>query len=123
MIKNQISDSLLKNQLGLFSSTGEVDVDRTAEFMDISRSQLTEIFGLTVDQLRPDRMAPKTKDKIAELASALEFVADTFDGNVTRTKFWINTANLNFGGATPRDLILRGRHKKVLTFILSASKR
>ncbi|MCM2280578.1 MAG: MbcA/ParS/Xre antitoxin family protein [Bdellovibrionaceae bacterium] len=123
MIKNQISESLLKNRLGLFSETGEVDVERTANFMEISRKQLAEIFGLTVDQLRPDRMSPKTKDKIGELATAFEFVAETFEGNVEKTKYWINTPNLNFGGAAPRDLILRGRHRKVLSFILSANKR
>jgi hypothetical protein len=123
MIKNQISESLEKNILGLFSKTGEVDVDATAKFMDISRRELAQIFGLTDDQLRPDRIAPKTNEKIGQLAYALTFVAETFDGDDTKTKFWMNTPNRNFGGASPRDLILRGRYNKVLSFIMSAGKR
>ncbi len=120
MLQNHISKSVFNNRLGLMDDNGNVDVDKTAEVMDISRSQLAEVFGLTSEQIRPDRLSEKAAERVKELAAALDFVAETFDGDVKKTKYWIKTPNINFGGSTPRDLILRGRYKRVLSFILSA---
>ena len=117
---NPLEQSVTTNYLGLFNKQGDVLVDETSEFMEISRAELAEIFGLTSDQLRPDRMSSRAKEKLSQLAGALEFVAQIFKGNRDKTKFWIKTPNLNFGGASPKELILRGRYKKVLQFILSS---
>ena len=122
MIENQISNSAFKNCLGLFDQEGNIDVDKTADIMDISRNQLAEVFGLTSEQIRPDRLSEKAAERVKELAAALDFVAETFNSDVQKTKYWIKTPNLNFGGSTPRDLILRGRYKRVLSFILAAKK-
>lgn len=122
MIENQISNSVFKNCLGLFDQEGNIDVDKTADIMDISRNQLAEVFGLTSEQIRPDRLSEKAAERVKELAAALDFVAETFNSDVQKTKYWIKTPNLNFGGSTPRDLILRGRYKRVLSFILAAKK-
>lgn len=120
MVNNLITESLPKNRLGLFDKKGDVIIDRTAEFLEISRNQLAKALGFTPDQLRPERIGPKTQEKIAELASALEFVAESFNDNVEKASFWIKTPNMNFGGSSPRSLILRGRYKRVLQFIQAA---
>lgn len=122
MLDNQISKSVFKNHLGLLDGKGNIDVDKTAALMDISRSQLAEVFGLTSEQIRPDRLSEKAAERVKELAAALDFVAETFGGDEEKTKYWIKTPNFNFGGSTPRDLILRGRYKRVLSFILAAKK-
>jgi hypothetical protein len=120
MATNQITESLPKNFLNLFDEEGNVKIQETQDFLEITRLELAELFGLTSDQLRPDRMGPKTKEKIAELAGALEFVAESFDGDTKKAKTWFKMPNLNFGGASPRELILRGKKNKVLQFILSS---
>ena len=117
---NMVVRSAMKNYLGLFNTEGNVDVEKTRNFMEVSREELADIFKLTPDQLRPSRMGKKTKDKLTELAGALEFVADSYEGDVVKTKFWVKTPNPHLGGSTPRELILRGRYKKVMQFILSA---
>ena len=117
---NPIIETQIKNHLGLFDEEGNVKIEETREFMEISRSQLAEIFGLTSEQLRPERIGRRTKEKLAELAGALEFVAESYRGDSKKAKFWLKTPNPHFGGATPRELILRGRYKKVMQFILSA---
>lgn len=114
---------MFKNYLGLVDEDGHVDVDKTADVMDISRSQLAEVFGLTSEQIRPERLSEKAAERVKELAAALDYVAETFNGDIKKTKYWIKTPNINFGGSTPRDLILRGRYKRVLSFILSAKKK
>jgi len=118
----QIAESGIKNHLGLFRENGDVDVDATTEFMEASRTELATAFGFSPDQLRPERLSSLAKERIGQLAFALEVVADIFNGDKVKTKFWIKTPNPNFGGASARDLILRGRYRKVLQFILAAHK-
>lgn len=108
------------NYLKLFTNEGDIKVDTLSKFMEISRIDLAKMFGLTGDQLRPDRMGERTKEKLKELAGALEYVAETYGGDIQKAKFWIKTPNPHFGGATPRTLILRGRYKKVEQFIWEA---
>lgn len=120
MVSNQITESLSKNYLNLFDDDGNVKIEETQNFLEISRAELAELFSLTADQLRPDRIGPRTKDKIAELAGALEFVAESFDGDAKKAKAWFKMPNLNFGGAAPRELILRGKKNKVVQFILAS---
>ncbi len=117
---NQITESLSKNYLNLFDENGDVKIEETQNFMEISRSELAELFSMTSDQLRPDRIGPKTKEKISELAGALEFVAESFNGDTKKAKAWFKMPNLNFGGASPRELILRGKKNKVLQFVLTS---
>jgi hypothetical protein len=112
----------LPNYLGLFSSTGDVDVTKTHDLMELSRTQLAEALGFTGEQLRPERLSDRAKGKLTELAGALEMVAAAFRGDINKTKFWIKTPNPNFGGATPRQLIVRGRYKKVIQFIIDSQK-
>lgn len=120
MVNNPITESVSKNRLGLFDKNGNVLVDPTLEFLEMTRIQLAKALGLSPDQLRPDRMGPKTQEKVGELASALEFVAESFEGKRDKASFWMKTPNMQFGGASPRNLILRGRYKRVLQFILAA---
>ena len=115
-----ITDNTMTNHLGLFTSTGEVKVDETVKFLETSKRELAKAFGFSPDQLRPDRMSVRVKDKIKELSATLEFVAESFNGDIEKTLFWFNTPNPAFGGAIPKSLILRGRYKKVMAFILAS---
>ena len=122
MIDNAISNSLLSNFLGLLTDEGEINIEATREFLNISKIELAQAFALSPDQIRPDRIGKLTKRRIKELAAALEFVAKTFDGDKNKTQFWINAPNPNLGGSSPKDLILNGRYHKVQKFILAAQK-
>ena len=112
----------LPSHLGLFSPAGDVDVEKTYSVIDISRAQLAEALGFTAEQLRPERLSERAREKVAELAGALEMVAKAFHGDINKTKYWVKTPNPNFGGATPRQLIVRGRYKKVIQFVMDSEK-
>lgn len=120
MIQNAISKSLSKNSLGLFSENGDVQVDKLAEILELAKTQLAEALSLSDDQVRQARLTGKAKDRVEQLATALEYVSETFNGDFKTTIFWLRTANQNFGGYSPRQLILKGKYKKVLEFILAA---
>ncbi len=119
---NVISNSLLKNYLHLFDKEGDVKVEEMRTFLGVPKAELAKAFGMSQDQLRDNRLSSRTMDRLKELAAALEFVADTFNGDIEKTRFWLNTPNPNFGGATPKNLILRGRYSKLLKFILAAKQ-
>ena len=108
-----------KTYLGLFDKKGTVKVDKVLDFMDISRTDLASAFSLTEDQLRPKRIATKTKNTIAELAGAIEYVAGIFKGNEEKTRKWFNIPNVHFGGSAPKKIILTGRFYRVKNFIYS----
>ncbi|MBX3040176.1 MAG: hypothetical protein KF789_05635 [Bdellovibrionaceae bacterium] len=120
MIQNAISKSLSKNSLGLFADNGDVQVDKLADVLEIAKAQLAEALNLSGDQVRQARLTGKAKDRLEQLATALEYVSETFDGDLKTTIFWLKTPNQNFGGFSPRQLILKGKYKKVLEFILAA---
>ena len=122
MLTNPISASLLNNYLGLRDSEGNVLVDKTVDFMETSKSELAEGLGLRADHIRADRLSPKAIEVLNQLAATLEFVAETFEGDLKKTKYWIKTPNLNFGGVSPRQLILRGKGQKVFQFVINAQR-
>ena len=113
----------IKTHLGLFDKKGIVKVDKVLDFMDASRTELASVFDLTGDQLRPERIASKTKDTIAELAGAIEYVADIFKGNEEKTRKWFNISNVHFGGSATKKIILNGRFHRIKSFIYSNQKR
>lgn len=110
----------IKNILGFFTETGDLKIDLVSDFLEISRAELASAFDLTADQIRPDRISAKTKERLKELAAAIEYVAEALDGDTVKAKQWINSPNLNFGGSSPKNVILKGRINKVIKFVLSA---
>ena len=121
MIDNAISQSSLsKNSLGLLTEEGDVNIEATRKLLDFSKTELAKAFALSPDQIRLDRMGKVSKNRIKDLVCALEYVAETFDGDIKKTRFWLNTPNPNLGGSSPKNLIINGRYHKVQKFILAA---
>ena len=116
---NETTGFNIKTPIGLFDKKGAVKINKVMDFMDISRSELAVAFGLTGDQLRPERIAARTKEVIGELAGAIEHVANTFSGNEEKTRKWFNLPNVHFGGSAPKKIILAGRFRRVKSFIYS----
>ncbi len=122
-MSNVVPGFNISTSIGLFDKKGNVKIDKVLNFMDISRAELAGAFGLTGDQLRPDRTANRTKEVIAELAGSIEYVADIFSGNEEKTRKWFNLPNIHFGGSTPKKIIMNGRFRRVKSFIYSSQKR
>ncbi len=110
----------IKNHLGIFDKYGDPNVEKMTKFLSISRKELAESFGLSPEQVRPERLSEAAKEKFRELAGILEFVAEIFHGESTKALFWVKTPNPHFGGVSPREMIIRGRQRKVQSFVLAA---
>lgn len=120
MLNNQILKSLRTNYMEFYTQQGDVRVEKVWDSLDASRTELATALGYEPDQLRPERLTGKAKERIEQIASALEFVSETFAGDINKTLYWIRTPNLNLGGFSPKQLILKGKYKKVLEFIEDA---
>ena len=122
-MKSESHPMEVKVHLGLFNKKGVVEVNKVMDFMGISRVELASAFGLTADQLRPERIASRTKEVIGELAGAIEYVAGIFKGDEMKTRKWFNLPNVHFGGSAPKKIILTGRFHRIKNFIYSSQSR
>ncbi len=112
----------VSNVLGLFTEDGEVSIENTCEFLELSRTQLASAFGVSENSIRQDRMSQRTKNRFFALAEAMERVAMLFDEHQKKnTRLWFRLPNPNFGGASPRTLIIRRRFEVVMKFIEASS--
>jgi predicted nucleotidyltransferase len=55
-----------------------------------------------------------------EFASTCELVAETFDGNTTKTALWFMTPNPQLHHSSPRDLLRRGHREMLQRQVLDA---
>lgn len=115
-----VSNFEIKNYLGLFDDKGEVDIQKTCDFLEVSKKQLAESFGLSEGSVRADRMSKGAKQRLTELAEAMEKVAIIMEGDHDKTRLWFKVPNPNLGGNSPRGLILLKRTSVLFDFITAA---
>lgn len=112
----------MNNHLRLFSPDGAVDIERTCTFAGVTLEKALTIFESSSSK-KDARFPPKFMNRMKELATALEFVAETFDGNVANASFWWRSPNPEFGGLSPFDLFIRKRYKPVFKMILGERRQ
>lgn len=114
-VENTISSSLFKNCLGLLADDGSIELEEVSALLDISRGELVKVFDLSEGGVEAD----DNIEQLEELVVALDFIAESFEGDLVKTELWMNSSNRNFGGVSPRDLILKGKMKKVTKFVFA----
>lgn len=122
MLQNEISQSAMKNHLKLFSKTGAVNIKRTLELTGVSFEQALQIYGKKAFRKKGEP-TPLFQAYIRQLATTLEFVAETFEGDLEKTRFWWLTPNPSFGGLSPFDLYSKRRVRLVFDFVLKIRSR
>jgi hypothetical protein len=59
-------------------------------------------------------------ERLVQIASICNLVAQFFDGNAEKTALWFTTKNPMLGDMTPRDMIRFGRYDKLRRFVIGA---
>lgn len=73
--------------------------------------------------MKKSKLRDGVEVKISEdFIQVVKDVLECFQGNVMKTKFWLTTNNLNFGGISPLKLMAIGRTHKVQEFINAAKE-
>jgi hypothetical protein len=108
------------NYLGLFGA-GQPDLRKTAEFLEFKKNDVATATNIPVQSVRFDARIPaEAKERLTEIATVCELVAEHFRGDIAKTVLWFRVANPLLGNISPRDQIRLGRYRKVLKFVLQA---
>lgn len=95
--------------------------DKVARFLDLDRSDVARIAGVSVKSVRYDHKIPKeVLERLSEIAVVCGLVAQFFEGSVHKTTLWFQTPNSLLGGMSPRDMIRLGRYDQLRRFVVNA---
>lgn len=83
---------------------------------DIAKATKTPKQKIRFDQKMPEQL----KTIMEEWATAIQLVADFFNGNLEKTVLWFKTPNYLLGNISPRDMIRLGKYHKLLFMIQSS---
>jgi hypothetical protein len=110
------------NHLGLFAGgAGKPNLKKTAEFLEFKKNDIATATNIPIHSVRFDERIPaEAKERLTEIATICELVAQHFQGDVAKTILWFKVANPLLGNVSPRDQIRLGRYRKVLKFVLQA---
>lgn len=109
-----------KDYLSLFVK-GEASPTHVVGFIGFKKEDVAQATGVPSNSIRYDERMPQVlKDRLRELATLFNLVAQFFDGDAEKTALWFKTPNPILGNVSPRDMIRFGRYKKLLKFILNA---
>ena len=87
----------------------------------MSKADLSKLTGVPRSSIRFDGSIPApVAEHLRELANIANLVADYFDGDVQKVGLWFELQNPMLGNISPRNMIRRGRHKRLLKFVLDA---
>jgi hypothetical protein len=91
------------------------------DFLNLSNADVAHISGLSKNSVRYDSDIPKAMlERLEQIASICNLVAQFFDGNAEKTTLWFTTKNPMLGDMTPRDMIRFGRYDKLRRFVIGA---
>jgi hypothetical protein len=100
---------------------GHPDYKRIAELIKLNKLDLAEISSVAKCSVRFDEKIPEAlAELLRELAHMANLVAEYFAGDAFKVSLWFEIANPMLGNVSPRQMIRLGRHRKLLSFIVSA---
>lgn len=106
--------------LGFWANHG-LDYNRLTDFLDLDKSALSKLGGVSKSSVRLDERIPRDlKVRMEQIAIICSLVAEHFNNDAEKTALWFRTINPMLGNISPRDMIRLGRYKKLQKFIYSA---
>ncbi len=117
----RLFDSVPRDRFKLLQANNEPDAKRIAtSFLHFHKEDVSAATGIPLQSVRfDDRMPEALKERAYEWAIAINLVGDFF-GDESRTILWFQTPNPLLGSISPKEMIKRGRFRKLLQFIQTA---
>jgi hypothetical protein len=99
-------------------TNGSFDYQEAARFLDMNKKAVARAAGVSEASVRYDaRMPNDLKEFFLELISVVALVSNQFKEDREKTRLWFSMPNPLLGGVTPIQMILLGKHKKLIKFI------
>jgi len=94
------------------------DYQEAAKFLSMNKKAVAKAAGVSEQSVRYDeRMPTDLKEFFMELVSVLSVVSSQLGEDKDKTRLWFNMPNPMLGGVSPMNMILLGKHKKLMKFI------
>lgn len=94
---------------------------RVADWMDLTKNEVSKIALVAKASVRYDEAAPKAVvERLEEIANIANMVAGIFDGDLAKASLWFRTKNPMLGDVSPRDMVRLGRYDRLRKFIITA---
>lgn len=117
--------------LGLFSTVPDdllhfgcgssFDAKRVPGFLGLKKEDVSRLASVSVKSVRYDDAIPEqVRERLEEIASIINMVAQAFDGDADKTNAWFRARNPLLGDVSPRDMIRLGRYERLRKFIINA---
>jgi hypothetical protein len=107
--------------LNFWANHGSLDYSGVSKFLDFDKDELSKLAGVSRKTVRLDNRIPRElKERLEQIASICNLVAEFFEGDAVKTALWFRTPNPMLGDMSPRDMIRYGRYKRLQKFILEA---
>lgn len=104
----------------LFDKNLRPDAKRVFSFLSYKKEDISAAANIPLSSVRFDERIPETLlDRAREWALAINLVGNFFHDE-PKTMFWFQTPNPLLGNISPKEMIRRGRFKKLLEFIQTA---
>lgn len=104
-----------------FYAGGQIRSRAVADFLDLEKSDIARIAGISRQSVRFDTAIPRAMlERIEEIADVCNLVARAFDGDAIKTARWFKTLNPMLGDISPRDMLRFGRYDKLRRFVIHA---
>lgn len=98
-----------------------LDAKRVTALLSLKKEDVSKIATVAQSSVRYDEAMPQAvRDRIEEIASVMNMVAETFHGDEDKTVAWFKARNPLLGDISPRDMIRLGRYERLRRFILNA---
>ena len=95
--------------------------EKVVDFLDFKKADVARIAGVSLASVRFDHKMPRqVRDRLIEVATLCELVAQYFRGDVVKTALWFKAANPLLGHVSPREMIRLGRCDKLRRFVMDA---
>jgi hypothetical protein len=104
----------------IHASKGEQGAKNVVDFLNLQRNEVARATHIAVSSVRYDARIPhKLKERLQEIGTIINLVAEQFDGDLEKTKLWFETENPLLGHMSPRQMICYGRYAKLKQHVLN----
>ena len=104
-----------------FGRGASFDAKRVQSLLNLKKEDVSRIASVSVKSVRYDDAIPEqVRERLEEIASTINMVAQTFGGDQEKTVSWFRSKNPVLGDVSPRDMIRLGRYDRLRKFIINA---
>lgn len=104
-----------------FGGGKDFNARKVVEWMELDNKTVSRLSAVAPSSVRYDDNIPKAvRDRLEEIGSIANLVAQIFNGDGAKTALWFRTSNPMLGDVSPRDMVRLGRYDKLRKFICGA---